>query len=197
MSVAEWADTYGIHHWRILLSSHRKLAWVRFEPTTTEFRSNALSYLAMSSTRTQDQLCNIYIYIREREKEREREREREITWPEIFVLSAILHDPRYSYSQQYYMTRDIGKSFLWNSFFYNFQKVYRFSIYKGRNLNKIEDLLFIISFKIFIKNCSWIDTSISSPVCSPSPFSQFPNPNLKHGLQSHWYSFITTLFLLL
>ena len=90
MSVAEWADTYGIHHWRILLSSHRKLAWVRFEPTTTEFRSNALSYQAMSSTRTQDQLCNIYIYIRERERERER-----------------LHDPRYSYSQQYYMTRDI------------------------------------------------------------------------------------------
>ena len=182
MSVAEWADTYGIHHWRILLSSHRKLAWVRFEPTTTEFRSNALSYQAMSSTRSHDQLCNIYIIYRERERERERER---------------VHDPRYSYSQQYYMTRDIGKSFLWNSFFYNFQKVYRFSIYKGRNLNQIEDLLFIISFKIFIKNCSWIDTSISSPVCSPSPFSQFPNPNLKHGLQSHWYSFITTLFLLL
>ena len=36
MSVAEWADTYGIHHWRILWSSYRKLAWVGFEPTTTE-----------------------------------------------------------------------------------------------------------------------------------------------------------------
>ena len=43
MSVAEWVDTYGIHHWRILWSSYRKLAWVRFEPTTTEFRSDALT----------------------------------------------------------------------------------------------------------------------------------------------------------
>ena len=36
-------DTYGIHHWRILWSSYRKLAWVEFEPTTTEFRSDAIS----------------------------------------------------------------------------------------------------------------------------------------------------------
>ena len=43
MSVAESADTYGIHHWRILWSSYRKLAWVGFEPTTTEFRSDALT----------------------------------------------------------------------------------------------------------------------------------------------------------
>ena len=35
MSVAEWADTYGIHHWMILWSSCSKLAWVRFESTTT------------------------------------------------------------------------------------------------------------------------------------------------------------------
>ena len=33
-----------IHHWRILWSSYRKLAWVGFEPTTTEF-------------------CSIYVYI--------------------------------------------------------------------------------------------------------------------------------------
>ena len=37
MSVAEWPDTYGIHHWRILWRSYRKLSWLRFEPTTTEF----------------------------------------------------------------------------------------------------------------------------------------------------------------
>ena len=43
MSVAEWVDTYGIHHWRILWSSYRKLAWLGFEPTTTEFRSDALT----------------------------------------------------------------------------------------------------------------------------------------------------------
>ena len=43
MSVAEWNDTYGIHHWRILWNSYRKLAWVRFEPTTTEFRSDAVT----------------------------------------------------------------------------------------------------------------------------------------------------------
>ena len=50
---------YGIHHWRILWSSYRKLVWVRFEPTTTEFRSGARtdSYQAMNSTRTQSQLC--------------------------------------------------------------------------------------------------------------------------------------------
>ena len=40
---AEWIDTYGIHHWRIFRSSYRKLAWVGFEPTTTEFRSDALT----------------------------------------------------------------------------------------------------------------------------------------------------------
>ena len=43
MTVAERTDTYGIHHWRILWSSYRKLAWVGFEPTTTEFRSDALT----------------------------------------------------------------------------------------------------------------------------------------------------------
>ena len=41
--VAEWIDTYGIHHWRIFRSSYRKLAWVGFEPTATEFRSDALT----------------------------------------------------------------------------------------------------------------------------------------------------------
>ena len=34
---------YGIHHWRIFRSSYRKLAWVGFEPPTTEFRSDALT----------------------------------------------------------------------------------------------------------------------------------------------------------
>ena len=43
MSVAEWTDTYGIHHWRIIWSSYRMLAQVAFEPATTEFRSDALT----------------------------------------------------------------------------------------------------------------------------------------------------------
>ena len=43
MSVAEWADAYGIHHWQILWSNYRKLAWVGFEPTTAKFRSDALT----------------------------------------------------------------------------------------------------------------------------------------------------------
>ena len=43
MSVAEWVETYGIHHWRIIWSSYRKSAWIVFEPTTTQFRSDALS----------------------------------------------------------------------------------------------------------------------------------------------------------
>ena len=34
---------YGILYWRIFRSSYRKFVWVVFEPTTTEFRSNALS----------------------------------------------------------------------------------------------------------------------------------------------------------
>ena len=34
---------YGIHNWRIVISSYRKLAWVGFEPTTTELRSDALT----------------------------------------------------------------------------------------------------------------------------------------------------------
>ena len=32
-----------LHHWRIFRSSNRTLAWVGFEPTTTEFRSEALT----------------------------------------------------------------------------------------------------------------------------------------------------------
>ena len=34
---------YGIHYWRILRSSYIKLAWVGFETTTTELRSDALT----------------------------------------------------------------------------------------------------------------------------------------------------------
>ena len=36
----ESTDTYCIHDQGIVWSSYRKLAWVAFEPTTTEFRSN-------------------------------------------------------------------------------------------------------------------------------------------------------------
>ena len=34
---------YGIQHWRTLRSSYRKFAWVEFEPTITEFRSDDLT----------------------------------------------------------------------------------------------------------------------------------------------------------
>ena len=43
MLVEEWIDTYSIQHWRIFRSKYRKLAWVEFEPTTTEFLSDALT----------------------------------------------------------------------------------------------------------------------------------------------------------
>ena len=59
MSVVEWTDIYGIHRWRILWSSYRKLTWVGFESHDhwILFRlSNPLSYQAVSSTRTQIQL---------------------------------------------------------------------------------------------------------------------------------------------
>ena len=38
---SEMIDTCGIHHWEIFRRSYTKLAWVGFEPTTTEFRSDA------------------------------------------------------------------------------------------------------------------------------------------------------------
>ena len=59
MSVTEWVDTHGIHHGRILWSSYRKLAWVGFEPTTTEFRSDALADWAI---RPWVQQSAVYIY---------------------------------------------------------------------------------------------------------------------------------------
>ena len=42
-SVAEWTDRYGIHYRKILWSSYRRLAWVGFQRTTTEFRLDALT----------------------------------------------------------------------------------------------------------------------------------------------------------
>ena len=39
----EWINTYDTHHWKIFRSSFRNLARVGFEPTTDEFRSNALT----------------------------------------------------------------------------------------------------------------------------------------------------------
>ena len=41
--VVERIDTYGIRHWRISRRSYRKVTWVGFEPTTTEFRWDALT----------------------------------------------------------------------------------------------------------------------------------------------------------
>ena len=49
MSVAEWANTYGIQHWQILWSRYRKLDWVGFEPTITEFRLDALTNWTITS----------------------------------------------------------------------------------------------------------------------------------------------------
>ena len=48
MSAAKWTNRYGIHHWRILWSSYRKLAVVRLEPVTSEFQSEALTDWARS-----------------------------------------------------------------------------------------------------------------------------------------------------
>ena len=33
----------GIHHWRSLWSNYKKLAWAEFDPTITEYRSDALT----------------------------------------------------------------------------------------------------------------------------------------------------------
>ena len=40
---------YGIHHWRIIWSSYRKLAWVGFEPMNTEFNSHSEATLCSYS----------------------------------------------------------------------------------------------------------------------------------------------------
>ena len=42
--VVESIDTYGIHHRKIFRSSYKKLAWAGFEPKTTEFCLDALTY---------------------------------------------------------------------------------------------------------------------------------------------------------
>ena len=44
MGVAEWVDIYGIHPWRTVWSSYRKLAWVGFEPTTNDFVATQMMY---------------------------------------------------------------------------------------------------------------------------------------------------------
>ena len=53
---------YGIHHWRIFRSSYRKLVWVGFEPTTTEFRSGALTDWAIRPWVQLTVLVSIYLY---------------------------------------------------------------------------------------------------------------------------------------
>ena len=42
-SVAEWSDTYGTQHWKTIWNSYTKLARVGFDPTITEFHSDALT----------------------------------------------------------------------------------------------------------------------------------------------------------
>ena len=37
----------NIHHWKILWRSYKKLVWVEFQPTTTEFRSDTLTNWAI------------------------------------------------------------------------------------------------------------------------------------------------------
>ena len=43
ISAADWAVIHGIHYRKILRNSYRKLSWVGFEPTTTEFCTEALT----------------------------------------------------------------------------------------------------------------------------------------------------------
>lgn len=57
--LAKWTNKYGIHHRWVYRSCYRKLAWVRLEPTTTEFRSGALTKWAI---RRYDQLVLTAIY---------------------------------------------------------------------------------------------------------------------------------------
>ena len=69
-SAAEWTGTYGTHHWKIVRSSYRGLAWIRFQPKNTKLHTNGLTSWAIKpwvqglniyicSLYT----CNIYIYI--------------------------------------------------------------------------------------------------------------------------------------
>ena len=61
--VAEWIDIYGINHWRILEVAIE--SWPEWDlnpqPLNSPLRrSNWLRYQAMSSTRTQNQLCTAF-----------------------------------------------------------------------------------------------------------------------------------------
>ena len=51
MSMRKWTVADGVHHWRILKGSYRKLVWEGFEPAKIEFNSHAKAD------------CVIYIYI--------------------------------------------------------------------------------------------------------------------------------------
>ena len=48
ISILEWIDTYGIHHWWLFRSSYRKLTQVKSKPKTAEFCSDAWTNQAMT-----------------------------------------------------------------------------------------------------------------------------------------------------
>ena len=63
MNLTKWTDTYGIHHWKIIWSSYKILTWVAFEPTTTEFCSDALIDWAIRPwVQWPDMICMYDIY---------------------------------------------------------------------------------------------------------------------------------------
>ena len=69
MSLAEWTYVYGIHHRRVIWSSHRKFTWVRFEPTTTGALKKRFSFvmwknlLTITTDKEKQILVNVYMYI--------------------------------------------------------------------------------------------------------------------------------------
>ena len=62
-------STGGTHQWRIFRSSYIKLAWLGFEPTTTEFRSDALTdwafkpWVQLALRGNSLQLLQIYLFV--------------------------------------------------------------------------------------------------------------------------------------
>ena len=49
MSVAEWTNTFSIHHWMYFSNRYRKLDRMKVKTTTTEFSSDELSNWATRS----------------------------------------------------------------------------------------------------------------------------------------------------
>ena len=123
-------DTYGIYHWRILWSSCKRLAWVRFEPKTNEFHSDSLtdwairSWIQLTLRANFVQLLHFYRFFSVK-----------------FLFGYCLHQlPRF-----FLIVYEINQKFLENSCYQSYKKVLK-KDYIQDNLNT-----FLSNFRVILK----------------------------------------------